>query len=405
MNMPVLTATHSSPPPTDNMARAADAGVAQDDAPAFSNVLSQQRGAAAKESIPSASGRTAASRADTADKQDSLGPDDTLALILDSTALPLMQAATQAPHIALRHPAGSSALKADVSASGQSTHPRGQAGALLADDVAADSAHASQNTPGDTAQRSPRPFAGQAALAPFAHPQRQDTTTPPGSNRNAAGSRSAAALATATDDALPVASASSGIASQPRLASPSGAPDAPAAMIGQTSSTLGATLLPTAVNQPAPQLTVPTLLNSPQWPQDFSRQVLNLTQAGISGHTVQMHVNPPELGPIHITLHLGESTAQASFISPHANVRQALENALPHLEQQLAQAGLSLGEANVNDRPGSQQQTGQPSQGPSEASNGMVFSLDGNMTAASNLAPPPAPRSAARPDALVDTFV
>ena len=178
----------------------------------------------------------------------------------------------------------------------------------------------------------------------------------------------------------------------------------PDAALASAAAPTGASLLPAAApTTAAAPVTVPTPLSNPQWPQDFSRQILHLTQnlAG-AGNTVQMHVNPPELGPIHITLHVGDSIAQASFVSPHASVRQALENALPHLEQQLAQAGLSLGQADVGD-----QQPGQQAQGqaPSTRNGDSTFSLDGQTAdATAQPAAPMAPRTVSRPDALVDTF-
>ncbi|WP_322994699.1 flagellar hook-length control protein FliK [Castellaniella sp.] len=155
------------------------------------------------------------------------------------------------------------------------------------------------------------------------------------------------------------------------------------------------------------QISVPTPFNSPQWPQDVGRQLLSLTQAGagVGNHTVVMHVNPPELGPVHITLHLGDSL-QAAFVSPHANVRQALENALPHLQQQLAQSGLSLGQANVSDQQPGQQQFAQGSDQGTAHTDGAVFSLDGSTDSAASI---PAGTAAPtqriiHPDSLVDTF-
>lgn len=419
MNMPVLpVTTHSSPPSADSTTRAADAGAPQDNAPAFSNVLSSQRGATANDETAAKTGRADASHTDTTKKQDPLGPDETLALILDSAALPLMQAPIQALAVP-RHQTGAAALlKTDTAATdAKPASQRGQAvAALLTDDTAADDSPSSQQTAGDAASRNARLGAAQTILTPAAqasNPSIASATTATASsigNRAATASRTATALAaTAENAALPAnpTTAAASAATAHLQTTPLSSPADTLAAVGGQASALGATLLPTAANpQATVQLAVPTPLSSPQWPQDFSRQILNLTQAGLAGHTVQMRVNPSELGPIHITLHLGDSLAQASFVSPHANVRQALENALPHLEQQLAQAGLSLGQANVSDQQAGQQQADQSAQGSSGTSDGMVFSLDGDMVAASSTtAHAQAPRTAARPDALVDTFV
>src|SRR5690606_25198883 len=181
---------------------------------------------------------------------------------------------------------------------------------------------------------------------------------------------------------------------------------APDAALASAAAPAGASLIQTAAPaQAAVPVPLATPRSNPQWPQDFSRQITQLAQNLTNGgHTVQMHVNPPELGPIRITLHVGDSIAQASFVSPHASVRQTLENALPHLAQQLAEAGLSLGQADVGDQQPGQQAQAQNQSAPGRDSES-TFSLDGQMADASPLpATPAAPRSPVRPDALVDTF-
>lgn len=408
MNMPVLPAVHASQPAADTPARAADASASQD-TPAFSNVLSNQRGAAAGDKAPATTGRADATRADADKKQDPLGPDETLALILDSAALPLMQAAAQTP-AATRHQTGAARTGIDAEADAPVSSARlgANTAALLADvdaDAPQDAADAAP-----ASRVSPRTNTGPVNPAMLAQAQAAESApaaTPV--NRPAAGSRGNTSLPAADGKAAlatPLAAAS-GATAHPQATPLAVAQDAPAAA-QQAAAPLGATLLPAASSpssaQAPLQLTVPTPLGSPQWPQDFSRQVLSLTQSGAAtGHVVTMHVNPPELGPIHITLHLGDTLAQASFVSPHANVRQALENALPHLEQQLAQAGLSLGQANVSDQQPGQQQFGQPASNAS-ASDGPAFSLDGGTAAPAPAAPVSASRPASRPDALVDTF-
>ncbi|MGB6009302.1 flagellar hook-length control protein FliK [Castellaniella sp.] len=408
--MPVLPAVHASQPPADTPARAADAGAPQD-TPAFSNVLSSQRSAATgdKATTTPPAGHADDARADAGKKQDPLGPDETLALILDSTALPLMQPLVQPVPAALRHQTGAARLGTDAAPGDAPTLARhGSAAAALLRTDAADAP--TDDAP--LASRAPRPSLGQAISASTAQAPHQ-TAEPASASVKHAASRAGAALSAATDGKTPTnnllatdVAPGAGAHRQAAAASLAAVPDA---LAGAQAAPLGATLLPQAPSATAQapiQLTVPTPLGNPQWPQDFSRQVLNLIQPGAAaGHTVMMHVNPPELGPIHITLHLGDSLAQASFVSPHANVRQALENALPHLEQQLAQAGLSLGQANVSDQQAGQQQSGQSAQG-SGSSDGSVFSLDGGTAAANSPADLAAlPRPARHPDALVDTFV
>ncbi len=63
--------------------------------------------------------------------------------------------------------------------------------------------------------------------------------------------------------------------------------------------------------------------------------------------TARITLNPPELGPLQITVNVSGDQATASFASPHADVRQAITDALPRLREMLAGAGIDLGQTNV----------------------------------------------------------
>jgi len=123
------------------------------------------------------------------------------------------------------------------------------------------------------------------------------------------------------------------------------------AAAGLNASTPQASLLPAA---PAPVTTaaVQATLHSPQWPSEFGRQVVSLAQSADANrpHTAELRLDPPELGPVRITINLSDNVAHAMFVSPHASVRQAIENALGSLQQQLAQSGISLGQTSVSDQ-------------------------------------------------------
>ncbi|TAL79819.1 MAG: hypothetical protein EPN76_00555 [Burkholderiaceae bacterium] len=172
---------------------------------------------------------------------------------------------------------------------------------------------------------------------------------------------------------------------------------APAAMMPAQIQTAGATLLPGGT----PGIATP--LQQPQWGQDFGRQVLTLVQTTHNQHqTAQLRLDPPDLGPLHITININDNIAHAVFSSAHASVRQAIENALPQLQQQLAQAGISLGQASVNDQ--SQQQTfsGQGR----ESGGGAIHavSASGVRSGVGVSTTHTATRSPRNPDAVIDTF-
>ena len=144
---------------------------------------------------------------------------------------------------------------------------------------------------------------------------------------------------------------------------------------------------------------ITTPVHQPGWNTDFSRQVIMLARDAHSGtQTAELRLDPPELGPLRITLSLNDGMASALFVSAHASVRQAVEAALPQLSQQLAEAGISLGEAHVGDQ-------GQAGFASSEGGNdrglsGKKAASDGNGPA--DIAS--APRRTVAANALVDTF-
>lgn len=417
MNMPVLPAISASPAPADTAARPAD--TATSNAPAFSNVLSgqQQRHSTStkeqsKTTEPHQPGTREAATETPAKQQDNLGPDETLALILDSTGLPMMQLPVQPSALARfsiqRH--GSSMGTADTPATRAVSliTPAGQA---LPDDASDTLAVRPTNTGPETAHAALQDLnfiKDKPLTAPSTDPRHASSgkhsavagLVAPAQATNAANIRAASADDTLTGQSASRASTNTLLRHGSEL--PAISADAHTLGAANVLAAAQPPLMPAASGLPQ-QITVATPFNSPQWPQDVGRQLFNLVQSGVtgSGHTVQMQLNPPELGPVRITLHLGDSGTQASFISPHANVRQALEHALPQLAQQMAQAGVSLGQTSVSDQPGQQYAKSSDSNKPKD---GAVFSLDGSSDNSAIAATSPIPRAVNRPNAIVDTF-
>lgn len=143
---------------------------------------------------------------------------------------------------------------------------------------------------------------------------------------------------------------------------------------------------------------------SAHWATDFNQQVASLIRrAGPGNHTAELRLDPPQLGPLRITINLNDTMVQAVFTSAHASVRNAVEQALPQLQQQLEQEGLSLGQTSV----------GEHSQGPhSDTPSRQHFPALASASATS-LVPDAShihaeqTTTAHRPaaDALIDTFV
>ena len=112
---------------------------------------------------------------------------------------------------------------------------------------------------------------------------------------------------------------------------------------------------------PAMQLALP--VGASQWGNELGREVTRFSVAAQHGtHTAELRLDPPDLGPLRVTLSLHDGVASASFVSAHASVRQAVESALPQLQQALAEAGIALGQADVGsqEQPRQQQGNGAP---------------------------------------------
>lgn len=106
----------------------------------------------------------------------------------------------------------------------------------------------------------------------------------------------------------------------------------------------------TAASTPPPAITSP--ISSPNWTQDFGTRVVWMAKH--DQQVAQININPPQLGPIQISISISGDQTSAIFASPHAEVRQAIQDSLPQLREMLANAGISLGQANVGSQMPSQ---------------------------------------------------
>lgn len=122
-------------------------------------------------------------------------------------------------------------------------------------------------------------------------------------------------------------------------------------------ATTAASVTPSAAAPVQPPLHMPALFGSDGWSQAFGQQVLWSARQQLQ--SASLTLNPPQLGPVRIALQLTDKRASAQFSSHQAEVRQAIEQALPQLKELFASAGLELQQASVDsgqsrqqDRPG-----------------------------------------------------
>ncbi len=69
---------------------------------------------------------------------------------------------------------------------------------------------------------------------------------------------------------------------------------------------------------------------------------------GATEQSATLTLNPKDLGPLQIIINVNNEKADATFISDNPEVRKALEDGMSNLKQSMNQAGVELGQANVN---------------------------------------------------------
>lgn len=124
-----------------------------------------------------------------------------------------------------------------------------------------------------------------------------------------------------------------------------------------------------------PKLTVAAPVASPNWSNELGQKVAWMTSSG--NHVAELHLNPPNLGPMEVKLTVHNDQATIQFVSQHQEVRTALESALPKLREMMMDSGISLGNASVDS--GSSQQSGFGQQERSERSGGSLLSATGHI--------------------------
>ena len=89
-------------------------------------------------------------------------------------------------------------------------------------------------------------------------------------------------------------------------------------------------------------------LNTPAWNNALGeRAVLIATQ---NSRVAEIQLDPPELGSLNVRVQINQDQVSLSFTSPHAHVRDAVEQSLPRLREMFAEQGLALNESSVSDQ-------------------------------------------------------
>lgn len=208
---------------------------------------------------------------------------------------------------------------------------------------------ATQTPAGDTAL--PEPRLGFPSTAAKARPGDVQTTTAPwtlAETSNTAAKRAISPAFSAEHSATAVNSSATPTSLAP--------PVDPTSPTGQTAA--GAIAIPGGV--PAPKVTAaPTVVNTPfsapAWREDFTQQVVVMAKTEVA--SAEIKLNPPQLGPIEISLSIKNDIAEANFAAASAPVREAIEASLPRLKEMFAEVGITLGNTSVSQQFGEARQT------------------------------------------------
>ncbi|WP_426472864.1 flagellar hook-length control protein FliK [Escherichia marmotae] len=102
---------------------------------------------------------------------------------------------------------------------------------------------------------------------------------------------------------------------------------------------------PVGVSPSAQPSVLTASVGTTEWQQNLSQQLACFTREGI--HHAELRLHPEDLGSLHISLRINNDQVQLHFAAADHQVRNALETAMPHLRNSLAESGISLGQTNV----------------------------------------------------------
>lgn len=217
-----------------------------------------------------------------------------------------------------------------------------------------------RDTPAGTAEATPP---GQPALAMTeAAPAPASSASDP-----RAGEEQALATPAEARQGLPPLPPSKADATTPTFASAIRDLAAPALSSQQTAAAATSFIRPPDLftrTVPVPtQVSIEAPVRSPEFQAEFADKVVWV--AGRKEQWAELSLNPANMGTVEIRLSMTEEGAGAQFFSPHAQVREALEAAMPRLREMLSQAGIVLQDASVRDqslprRDSSEGQSGRP---------------------------------------------
>jgi len=115
-----------------------------------------------------------------------------------------------------------------------------------------------------------------------------------------------------------------------------------------------------------------------RWGDSFSERVVWIT--GQQVQAAEIHVEPPQLGPIEVRVSITNDQANLLFTAPHAVARDAIQMSLPRLQEMLVDSGLTLGNVSVGAHTPGDQQARYRDENGANGSGGGVAAVDSSAT-------------------------
>lgn len=128
------------------------------------------------------------------------------------------------------------------------------------------------------------------------------------------------------------------------------------------------------------QTALPAAVGQPQWGKALGERVMWLASQNIKEADIRL--DPPELGQLQVRVSVNQEQASVTFTSPHANVREALDQNAFRLRELFQDGGIDLVNVDVSDQSQSgdsdteSDESGSPSLAGTESEEDAVASTD-----------------------------
>ncbi len=96
------------------------------------------------------------------------------------------------------------------------------------------------------------------------------------------------------------------------------------------------------------QLSVVIPFQQAQWGQAVAERVMWMSSKGIQ--EAEIHLDPPELGPLQVKVSMANEQAHVSFVVQHSSVREALDQNAMRLREMFDAEGIDLVDVDVSDQ-------------------------------------------------------